>query len=57
MAEVQFVGDHFVLTIFVDAEGTPDEEAIIARANNILKEYYGWDVASVSNEIEVEEEE
>jgi hypothetical protein len=52
---VQFIGDYFVHhTTVTDTEGM-DEEQIIAKANELLKQYYGWDVAAASNDIEVEE--
>jgi len=69
MEKVTFTGDYFVLTTFIDSDqlksdrivdkdfGEVDEEGVIAQACKMLKGYYGWDVAAVSNEIEVETEE
>jgi len=49
---VQFAGDYFVTTTTVYAA---DEEQAEIAASRILKEYYGWDMDGVANEIEAEE--
>jgi hypothetical protein len=55
MHNVQFVADYFVLhTTVTDTEGM-DEEQIIAKANEFLKRHYSFDIAALSNDIEVEE--
>lgn len=54
LTNVQFVGDYFVLHTTVDVAGDMDDEQIIAKANEYLKKHYGWDVAAVSNDIEVD---
>lgn len=54
MHNVQFVGDYFVLTTTVTDTSGLDDDQIIAKANEHLKQYYGWDVASVSNDIGVD---
>jgi len=48
---VMFAGDHFVLTTTVEAK---DEEQAEREAVAFLESFYGWDVESVSHDIEVE---
>lgn len=44
---VTFVGDYF--SMVVNVQGVDgDEELAIDLASNIIKDYYGWDVLSVS---------
>lgn len=50
---VEFIGDFFFLSTNVSVEGeyengTDCYHEAIAAANAMLKEYYGWNVASVS---------
>lgn len=52
---VEFIGLHFRLGTRVFVVDAIDDDQIIAKANVYLKDYYGWDVAAVSQEIEVEE--
>jgi len=53
--DVQFVGDYFVLrTTVTETEGM-SEEQVIDKANERMKEHYGWDVFAACNEAEVEE--
>jgi hypothetical protein len=47
--QVQFVGDYFTLTTYVDAT---DEEQAIASAEAFLNEEYGMDMWSQANEAE-----
>ena len=50
---VQFVGDFFVMqTPVTDTEGMDDEE-IIAFATRSIHNMYGWDIAHLSNEINI----
>ena len=52
---VQFVTDYFVLTTTVtDTEGMDDDQ-IIEKANDFLIRHYSFDIADLSNDIEVEE--
>jgi adenosyl cobinamide kinase/adenosyl cobinamide phosphate guanylyltransferase len=57
--EVVFVGDYFTLmtTVVLDEqlreEGEDDHDFATRLASVWLQEHYGWDVASVSNEIGV----
>lgn len=55
MHNVVFIADYFVLHTTVTDTEDMDEEQIIAKANVCLKDHYGWDVAAVSHDIEVEE--
>ena len=48
---VTFIGDHFVTPTNVWAS---DEDNAEKLAGELLKDEYGWDIAEVSNEIEVE---
>lgn len=54
---VMFVGDYFALTTTVcldeklRAEGEDDDAFAERLAGELLKGYYGWDVAEASNEI------
>ena len=52
MYAVRFTGDYFSMTVNINA--TNDDDAV-ALAAKLLEEHYGWDVAEVSNDIEVEE--
>jgi hypothetical protein len=60
---VMFVGDYFTLmtTIVLDdklrLDGESDEDFAVRTASVFIKEYYGFDVASVSNDIGVVEDE
>jgi hypothetical protein len=49
---VMFAGDYFSMTVNIEATNEDDAEASAAK---LLEEYYGWDVAEVSHDIEVEE--
>jgi len=60
--QVQFTGDYFSLTTTVVLALTEDEnngDEPLARAEqeaiDLMNEYYGWDMSSVSNDIKVEE--
>ena len=54
-ADVQFVGDYFVLrTTVVETDGM-SEEQVIDKANERMKEHYGWDVLKACNDTEIEE--
>ena len=55
MHSVQFIAFNFILRTFVTDTEDMDEEQIIAKANVYLKDHYGWDVAAVSHDTEVEE--
>jgi len=54
---VLFVGDYFTLmtTVVLDdklrLDGEEDEDFAVRTASVFIKEYYGFDVASVSNDI------
>ena len=54
---IMFVGDYFTLmtTIVLDEklrlDGETDEDFAVRTASVFIKEYYGFDVASVSNDI------
>lgn len=56
---VMFIGDYFTMIITVSMpenlryEDEEDEDFAVRLASTFLEEYYGWDVASVSNEIGV----
>ena len=52
MYTVMFAGDYFSMTVNIEATNEDDAEALAAK---LLEEYYGWDVAEVSHDIEVEE--
>lgn len=60
---IMFVGDYFTLmtTIVLDEklrlDGESDEDFAVRTASVFIKEYYGFDVASVSNDIGVVEDE
>ncbi len=60
---VMFVGDYFTLmtTIVLDdklrLDDESDEDFAVRTASVFIKEYYGFDVASVSNDIGVVEDE
>lgn len=60
---IMFVGDYFTLmtTIVLDdklrLDGESDEDFAVRTASVFIKEYYGFDVASVSNDIGVVEDE
>jgi hypothetical protein len=60
---VMFVGDYFTLmtTVVLDdklrLDGESDEDFAVRTASVFIKEYYGFDVASVSNDIGVVEDE
>jgi hypothetical protein len=51
MYTVRFTGDYFSMTVNIEATNEDDAEALAAK---LLEEYYGWDVAEVSNDIEIE---
>ena len=59
---VMFVGDYFTLmtTIVLDEklrnEGEADNDFAVRVASVFMKEYYGFDVASVANSIGVVDE-
>lgn len=59
---VLFVGDYFSMmsTVVLSEEHRnleeSDEDFAIRLASVLLKEHYGWDVAAVSNEIGVVDE-
>jgi hypothetical protein len=53
MYTVRFTGDYFSMTVNVWATNEGSAEALAAE---LLEEHYGWDVAEVSNDIEVEYE-
>ncbi len=59
---VLFVGDFFSMmttVVLTEEHRNPeesDEDFAIRLASVLLKEHYGWDVASVSNEIGIVEE-
>jgi len=44
---VEFAGDYFTLQTTVSAK---EEEQAIAVATDLLKEHYGFDMESISNE-------
>lgn len=48
---VQFVGDYFSMSVFV--EDAHNEEVAVAKANTLILDHYGWDVEAVSNDVEV----
>jgi len=52
MYTVRFTGDYFSMTVNIRATNDDDAETLAAE---LLEEYYGWDVAEVSNDIEIEE--
>lgn len=45
---VQFVADYFVMTVNVEA---PDEETAETTANQLIIDYYGFDVLELSHEV------
>lgn len=52
---VRFIGDYFSMVVSVQGVDGGEDVAIDLAAN-IIKDYYGWDVKSVSTiDIEVEE--
>lgn len=53
MYTVRFTGDYFSMTVNVWAT---NENSAEASAAELLSQEYGWDVAEVSNDIEVEYE-
>ena len=52
MYTIRFTGDYFSMTVNVWATNEGSAEAL---AGELLEGHYGWDVAEVSNDIEVEE--
>jgi len=54
MHSVLFIASNLVLRTFVTDTEDMDEGQIIAKANVYLKDHYGWDVAAISHDIEVE---
>lgn len=52
MYTVRFTEDYFSMTVNVWATNEANAEALAAK---LLEEHYGWDVAEVSHDIEVEE--
>lgn len=56
---VLFIGDYFSLihTVVLEEEyrrvGEGDEDFAVRCASEFMREYYGWNVAAVSNEIGV----
>ena len=60
-ANVQFTGEHFVLTtnVIVDVDGDENlfdsdiEERAVTVAAELLEEYYGWSIEWLSNDISV----
>jgi hypothetical protein len=62
-ANVKFIGDYFVINVQVKVSVDADESDLshndildraVLRANLTLQDYYGWDVESVSNDVEVD---
>jgi hypothetical protein len=53
MYTVRFTGDYFSMTVNIWATNEVSAEAL---AGELLEEQYGWDVAEVSNDIEIEYE-
>ena len=53
MYTVRFTGDYFSMTVNIWATNEVSAETLAAE---LLEEQYGWDVAEVSNDIEVEYE-
>ena len=53
MFTVRFTGDYFSMTTEVWATNEVSAETLAAE---LLQEQYGWDVAEVSNDIEIEYE-
>jgi hypothetical protein len=49
---VRFTGDYFSMTVNVYATDEDNAEGLAAE---LLRDEYGWDIAKVSNDIEVEE--
>jgi len=45
---VQFVADYFVMTVNVEA---PDSDTAETTANQLIIDYYGFDVSKLSHEI------
>lgn len=62
LRNVMFVGDYFSLMTTVHIiddlrlPGESDDDLAVRVANSMLKEIYGWDVASASLEIGVTED-
>jgi hypothetical protein len=52
--DILFVGDYFVLRTSADYVEGMDDDQVIAKANEFLKQHYGWDVAAASIGIEVD---
>lgn len=53
MYTVRFTGDYFSMTVNIWATNEVSAETLAAE---LLQEYYGWDVAEVSSDIEIEYE-
>lgn len=56
---VMFIGDYFTLITTVSlpdelrGEGESDEDYAVRLATTFMKDYYGWDMEAVSNDIGV----
>jgi hypothetical protein len=50
---VRFTGDYFSMTVNIWANSEDSAETLAAE---LLEEQYGWNVAEVSNDIEIEYE-
>jgi hypothetical protein len=53
MYTVRFTGDYFSMTVNIWATNEVSAETLAAE---LLQEHYGWDVAEVSSDIEIEYE-
>ena len=61
-ANVQFIGDYFAMNhhVTVSVDGDEDlhtgeiEDRAIQQAAEFLEDYYGWDVETVSKQIDVD---
>lgn len=62
LRNVLFVGEYFSLMTTVNLQeefrqpGESDDDFAVRIANTVLKEIYGWDVASASREIGVSDD-
>ena len=43
--KVDFIGDYFTMSIFVEAD---DDDVAVELASSLMKSQYGWDVPAVS---------
>lgn len=54
MTNVRFTGDYFSLTTSIVTPEPFDWDVAVDQAADLIKGYYGWDVLTVTNDIQVE---